>query len=95
MTILIWRIKVFFEILCSPTFYIFYFWFEGFINIDTALDLTTYFGQEDSFTVWEVVFNQFRNLYKFMETAEQRDAFTVRNLVLFCTYLSMQICNIY
>ncbi|XP_035702166.1 aminopeptidase N isoform X2 [Folsomia candida] len=50
--------------------------YKGFINIDTALDLTTYFGQEDSFTVWEVVFNQFRNLYKFMETAEQRDAFT-------------------
>ncbi|XP_021948034.1 aminopeptidase Ey [Folsomia candida] len=50
--------------------------FRAFVDIDTALELTTYLAEEDHFTVWEVVFNQFRNLHKFISHKTDRNIFT-------------------
>lgn len=44
---------------------------QGYVHLETALDLTTYLSQEDHFTVLEVVFNQFRKLYNFIEMEDK------------------------
>ncbi|XP_035700559.1 aminopeptidase N [Folsomia candida] len=45
--------------------------YKGYVHLETALDLTTYLSQEDHFTVLEVVFNQFRKLYNFIEMEDK------------------------
>lgn len=57
---------------------LFVYYLLGYVNIQTALELTTYLEKEDHFTVWEVVFNKFRNVHKFLEDPTSTDIFRVR-----------------